>query len=90
MGLVSECKAASGGKSFRTASSSQAVLQLSDTLLDRILYRVLGWVGSDSMCFLLTWPEIPHLLEEGFVGIAPMRLMAPILSMGGCGYMTGA
>jgi hypothetical protein len=68
--------------------SSQAVLQLlgdrcsqtteyfSHTLLllmDRIKsYPVLGWVGSDSRCFLLAWPDMPHLHEKGLVGTAPM------------------
>ena len=38
-------------------------------LLDRILYTVLGWVGSDSRCFLLAWPEMLHLHKKGLVGM---------------------
>ena len=36
-----------------------------------LLYTALGWVGSDSRCFLLAWPEMPHLHEEGLVCTAP-------------------
>lgn len=42
-----------------------------------------GGLGSDSRCFLLAWPEIPHLHEGRSVGTAPMWLMATIVSMRG-------
>ena len=44
-----------------------------------------GGLGLD----ILAWPEMPRLHEEGLVGPASMRLMATILPMGGCGYLTG-
>lgn len=40
-------------------------------LLNGILYIVLGWVVSNSRCFLLLWPEMPQLHEKGLVGTAP-------------------
>lgn len=39
--------------------------------LDRILHTVLGWGGSDSRCFLMAWPEMSYVHEEGLVGTAP-------------------
>lgn len=52
-------------------------------LLDRILFTVLGWDGSQSRCFLLAWPEMIHLHDEGLVALS--QLMATILSVGGGG-----
>jgi hypothetical protein len=51
-----------------------------------------GGVGSDSRCFLLAWSEIlgmSHLHVERLGGAVPTWLMATILSMRGCGYVTG-
>ena len=52
-------------------------------LLDRILCTVLEWVWSDSRYFLLAWPGMPHLHEEGLGGAASTGLMATILPVEG-------
>lgn len=74
-----------------TAPMTEALRRQSNShtslfLLDRNLYRVLGWVGSDHRCFLLVWSEMlgmPLLHVEGLGGIAPMWLMAIHFSMAG-------
>jgi hypothetical protein len=87
------------GWRLRRVFSSQAVLQLLWQMLsdDRVILTHLYsfWIGSYIQFWgglgldILAWPEMPRLHEEGLVGPASMRLMATILPMGGCGYLTG-